>query len=351
MDNIKVSVIIPVYNVEKYLRQCLDSVINQTLKDIEIICVNDGSTDNSLKILEEYASKDNRIKIINKENGGLSSARNAGLAASEGKYIHFLDSDDYIDSKCYEKLYNKIVKFDADFCQFGFNYVNNDGKILNKTDFDEFYKNKSRVVFNCFDERQFPFRKTWGAPLRLYNKQFFIDNVREFPVGKWYEDLSTGIKGAILAKKIVCLEEHLYFYRSTPNSIMKKTSSDKKCLDILEAIKDTENILNEANLFSEFEDWFFATAFNRVSIFYYEKIKDKEIKKEFKRRAKEYFKKFDVKNIVKKYGRLYKFCPGFVHLCFRRFLLGIFSIKNHHNNIHKVITIFGLKLKIRRKQK
>jgi glycosyltransferase involved in cell wall biosynthesis len=101
----KVSIVIPVYNVEKYLRQCLDSVVNQTLKDIEIICVNDGSTDNSLQILEEYANKDDRIKIINKDNGGLSSARNAGLEIATGVYIGFVDSDDYIEIETYNEAY------------------------------------------------------------------------------------------------------------------------------------------------------------------------------------------------------------------------------------------------------
>ena len=98
----KVSVIIPVYNVEKYLRQCLDSVVNQTLKDIEIICIDDGSTDNSLNILKEYAQKDNRIKIISKKNGGLSSARNAGLKFATGEFVGFVDSDDYIERETYE---------------------------------------------------------------------------------------------------------------------------------------------------------------------------------------------------------------------------------------------------------
>ena len=110
----KVSVIIPVYNVEQYLRECLDSVVNQTLKDIEIICVNDGSTDNSLVILEEYAAKDERIKIVNKENGGLSSARNCAIPLARGEYIGFVDSDDWIDLDFYEKLYNTAKKYKAE---------------------------------------------------------------------------------------------------------------------------------------------------------------------------------------------------------------------------------------------
>ena len=111
----KVSVIIPVYNVENYLRQCLDSVVNQTLSDIEIICVDDGSTDNSGKILDEYATKDSRIKVIHKENGGYGKAMNVGLDNAIGEYIGIVEPDDYIALDMYETLYNIAKEKDLDF--------------------------------------------------------------------------------------------------------------------------------------------------------------------------------------------------------------------------------------------
>ena len=111
---VKISVIVPVYNVENYLKKCIDSIINQTFQDIEIICVNDGSTDNSRKILEEYKNKDSRIKIIDKENGGLSSARNAGIKTAEGEFLSFIDSDDWIDKTMLEKLYKNITGLNSD---------------------------------------------------------------------------------------------------------------------------------------------------------------------------------------------------------------------------------------------
>lgn len=114
IDEMKISIIIPVYNVEKYLRECLDSVLNQTLTDIEIICINDGSTDNSLQILEEYAAKDERIKIINQENKGLACARNTGINNATGKYIFFLDSDDYLLPNVISELYDNAQNFDVD---------------------------------------------------------------------------------------------------------------------------------------------------------------------------------------------------------------------------------------------
>ena len=110
----KVSIIVPVYNVGKYLSKCLDSLINQTLEDIEIICINDGSTDNSLDILKSYRTKDSRIKIIDKPNEGLSITRNLGIHSATGNYIGFIDSDDWIDLDFYEKLYSAITSNDVD---------------------------------------------------------------------------------------------------------------------------------------------------------------------------------------------------------------------------------------------
>ena len=116
----KISIIIPVYNVENYLSECLDSIISQTLKDIEIICINDGSTDNSLKILQEYKTKDNRITIIDKKNEGSGIARNLGMAGAKGEYIYFADSDDWLaDCSVLEKIYNAAEKNCLDILIFG----------------------------------------------------------------------------------------------------------------------------------------------------------------------------------------------------------------------------------------
>ena len=123
-NGIKISIIIPVYNVEDYLSQCLDSVLSQDFDDFEVICVNDGSTDNSLIILEKYAKLDSRIKIISQINGGLGSARNTGLKHANGEYVMFIDSDDYISEGSLKKIYYNAVSNNSDivifeFCQFG----------------------------------------------------------------------------------------------------------------------------------------------------------------------------------------------------------------------------------------
>lgn len=151
-----ISVIIPVYNVEKYLEQCLDSVINQNLQDIEIICVDDGSTDNSPSILEKFSSKDNRIKIFSKENGGQASARNLGIKKAKGKYIAFVDSDDFIKEDMFVKLYDVAENNNLDIamCKIAL-YDDNTGNI------DEnawYYKlgvfgNFNKKIFNHNDTR------------------------------------------------------------------------------------------------------------------------------------------------------------------------------------------------------
>lgn len=125
MNNPKVSIIMPVYNVEKYLKKCLNSLINQTLDDIEIICVNDGSTDNSDKILQEFAQKDSRIKILTQSNKGQSVARNLAIENANGEYLGFVDSDDWVDLDYFEKLYNIAIKYDCDIACAGFKRCGN----------------------------------------------------------------------------------------------------------------------------------------------------------------------------------------------------------------------------------
>jgi len=130
----KISVIIPVYNVENYLEKCLLSVMWQTFNDIEIICVNDGSTDNSRIILEKYQKRDSRIKIIDKENGGLSSARNAGMKVATGEFYSFIDSDDWIENTMLEKLYNNITSLNTDISICAVNLYDDTLQVLNKND-------------------------------------------------------------------------------------------------------------------------------------------------------------------------------------------------------------------------
>lgn len=148
----EISIILPVYNVEKYLAQCLDSIVNQTFKDFECICVNDGSTDNSLSILQKYAQKDKRFKIITQENKGLSGARNAGIKTAKSKYLTFIDSDDWVTENYLEVLYNKIEETKSDIVRASYKFyfqekntyesskIREIHKIKHNTDIERLYK-------------------------------------------------------------------------------------------------------------------------------------------------------------------------------------------------------------------
>ena len=204
MEEIKISVIIPVYNVEKYIRQCLESVINQTLKNIEIIVVNDGTKDNSMKIAEEYLS-DKRIRIINKENGGQSSARNAGMREAKGKYICFIDSDDFIEKTMMEELYNKIEETNSDVVESGISlYDNKTHKIKERENKKYSYTGKGSYLWGEY---------TTEVCNKIYKKDFLIANNIFFEEGMIHEDDLFTIRILFSTDKIEKTEKSFYYYR------------------------------------------------------------------------------------------------------------------------------------------
>ena len=209
-----VSVIVPIYNVEAYLERCVDSIINQTYKNLEIILVDDGSPDRCGEICDNYATKDSRIVVIHKENGGLSDARNAGIEKAQGEYLSFIDSDDWIEPNMIEVLYNACISNSAKMAYCGI------------CDVDENLNKKARKVFD-FDEILEPqdvlmriFESKWAchsACDKLYYYGLF-EEVR-FPFGKIYEDVATTYKCVIKAGRIVACNEILYNYFHRSNSI------------------------------------------------------------------------------------------------------------------------------------
>lgn len=211
----KITVIVPVYNVEHYLDKCLDSVIKQTYKNIEIIVVNDGSTDNSGEICQEYAQKDNRIVYIEKENGGLSDARNAGLDQMTGSYVTFVDSDDWIEQDYVETLYQKITEYQADIA-IG-NYYSFDEErsvflfhILGDSYYEKAHDNVS-IFENLYENqemRSFALISAWG---KLYKARLF-EQLR-FDIGKLGEDGYLNQKVYLLSEKVIYLNKGLYAYR------------------------------------------------------------------------------------------------------------------------------------------
>ena len=258
----KVSVIIPVYNVEKYLRQCLDSVVNQTLKDIEIICVNDGSTDNSLEILEEYASKDSRIKIITQENKGLAPARNTGIENTKGEYIFFLDSDDYLTKiEIIENLYQKALQTNADviFSKSKVVTEGNDLRISNKSQSMDNWLNVDipEILQITFDN----FKKyinyipcvAWG---KLYKSNFIkLNNIKFIDNHSLFEDNGFWIKILACLPLIAELYEDSICYRLRADSISNLINNIRIKYDNLKAvIEDAVDFIME-NSYIQYKDF------------------------------------------------------------------------------------------------
>ena len=218
-----ISVIIPVYNVEKYLEKCINSVINQTYKNLEIILVNDGSTDNCPNICDEFAKKDSRIRVIHKQNGGLSSARNAGLDIANGQYIGFVDSDDYIHTEMYQKLYEALISQNADLSICSYEEVTEKGKSI-----DGFSPIKDEILDANNALLKLNQEKFWYYVVvytKLYNKNIFKD-IR-FPESKINEDQFIVHEVFYNCKKIVTIPNKLYYYVQRNGSITKSKKTIK----------------------------------------------------------------------------------------------------------------------------
>lgn len=220
----KVSVIIPVYNTEKYLRKCLNSVINQTLEEIEIICVDDGSTDNSLKILKEYAKKDNRIKVVKQNNSNAGVARNSGLNISNGEYVFFLDSDDWIDESCLLKSYTKAQKSKSDIVIFAYDQYDDRNK---KITFKQSIAEKYLTDFSPSAYKDDLFTITNPAAwTKLFRTKLIKDNNICFNSCKTCNDLSFTYIAMICSEKISCLQDVLIHYRT--NQTMNLSSGTNR---------------------------------------------------------------------------------------------------------------------------
>ena len=237
----KISIIVPVYQVEKYIRQCIDSILAQTFTDFELILVDDGSKDNSGKICDEYAEKDKRIRVIHKENDGLSDARNKGLDNASGNYFMFVDSDDYIAPNMAECLYKKISEAKADIAACNYRYVFEDGKKDFSTENKAEVINANEIFYNRKNERNYGF---WTiACNKLYKREKFKS--LRFRFGKYHEDEFWANDIYQMDIKAVTISESLYYYRQRGNSIMGNKNI-RKCFDIIEAFEERINVyLNE----------------------------------------------------------------------------------------------------------
>lgn len=250
---IKVSVIIPVYNTEIYLKQCLESAINQTLKDIEIICVNDGSTDNSLEILNQYKEKDSRIIIINQENKGLSRARNEAIKIAEGKYIHFLDSDDfYYENYALEKLYKNMIENNLDILFFDIiNFYEKTGEKIkyqsNRLKENIIYNGK-KILENYLVNEVISSSNCY----KIFKKELF--NYVDYKPNIYFEDGELLLRILSFSNKIMAIRDIFLCIRERENSIT--TSFKEKYIDSLIKIFETIDKIEENSISENDKDFY-----------------------------------------------------------------------------------------------
>lgn len=236
----KISIIVPVYNVECYVEDCIKSILNQTFKDFELILVNDGSTDKSRYICEKYAQKDNRIKVINKANGGQADARNVGINLAMGKYVGFIDSDDTIDSTMFETLYNLCEYNDADISTCRLKLI----KMDDNEKYDKQYTNSIQLLTN-----KEAIKLTYDGKLsgyspcnKLYKSELF--NEIKFPKGRIYEDASVLYKLYMKSNRIVFIDKPLYNYIRRVGSTTNRPFSQSR-LDIVDMFKEKYDFMND----------------------------------------------------------------------------------------------------------
>ena len=349
----KISIIIPVYNVEKYLHQSLDSVVNQTLKDIEIICVDDCSTDGSYDILQEYASKDDRFVVLKQEtNQGPGVARNRGLDTAKGEYIMFLDPDDWYELDACELCYNQITKNNNDLVLFGHNqYIQNSGKIkyIDKM-ISPFSKYKHLPVIKLDDVSE-NFIITSYTVMYIYKKDFLIKNNIRYPGFKNFEDHVFYTKVIMCADSISIIDKPLYYYRINKKSstyTMNNQHNDiyyvKK--SILEDIQNHKISLNK-----KIAIYVYTIKSSLYWLKHYPRM-FKGIEKDFYESVRKIFLMMDA-DFIKKYVRdkidykaYSKYRKILKYNClqykFVNFIQKIFSMEN--NGDYKIITIFGIKI-------
>ncbi|SFL66609.1 Glycosyltransferase involved in cell wall bisynthesis [Methanobrevibacter olleyae] len=292
---VKVSVIVPVYNVEKYLKECLDSIINQTLKDIEIICIDDGSTDNSLSILESYAEKDDRIKIISQENQGQGVARNTGLDNAVGNYIYFIDSDDFLELNALEELYNIAYEKSLDFVLFQLiNLDDETNEYYTITDYDmpDIANLVKDNVFNYEDLDHLIFKMAVSPVNKLYNRDFINNAGARFPERLIFEDNVFFWEVLFNAKRIYFVQKHYYKRRRHSSSVTGLANI--KFVDTLKIHNLIFDIFKKYNLFNKFKKKLFNKKI-RLANYRFSQVNNKikpiffdEVKKDFEEMVEEY---------------------------------------------------------------
>lgn len=339
MDNAETtfSIIVPVYNVKKYLKECLDSIVNQTFKDFEVICINDGSTDDSLKILEEYALNDKRITVITQENQGPGAARNRALDIAQGKYTLFVDPDDWIELNALETLYNAAEKFGANIVQFDYESYDEKTKRARSVNFYELARKKFGL--NLSKKPYFRWEEVsdslfYTCDMAVWNKLFLTKYIKEndikFGTTKKGEDNIFVIKSYILSPLIYSIDETLYHYRLRIGSVVNSASEELNH-DIFENIKVVKDFLKERNLLDSLMDDFYK--YKLLWCIQYYKCLPRGTEKKYLEKCKEVFTEQEYKVFLKSIKQMQM-----------SFLEKVFSVKNTKLAAKKckVLTVLGL---------
>ena len=270
-----ISVIVPIYNVEKYLDQCIESIVNQTYRNLEIILVDDGSPDDCPQKCEQWAQKDSRIKVVHKENAGLGFARNSGLDIAQGRYVMFIDSDDYIDVKMIETLYQQIDDEDVVYC--GLSRVYPDGTIeaveslYGRETFEQpdiVDKILLRMLGNTpeKDDKKLFYMSVWHA---LYSNDLIQNRHIRFPSEREFmcEDIAFHVEFLCCATKAKCISDNLYYYRYNPNSLSTKVDPTRfsRIKDMHRKLVDMLSARMEKERFQEIEaGWFLSLSRGQI---------------------------------------------------------------------------------------
>lgn len=260
----KLSIIIPVYNVEQYLPKCLDSILNQSFKDLEVICVNDGSTDNSLDILKEYKSKDNRVVILDKENEGSGVARNCAIDIAKGEYIYFVDSDDWLEDNALETMIHKADELNTDILIFGgLSYYEDIGKAGGYSK-DKLPLKYFDRIFSSKDIKSDIFKFPSTAWTKLYKKDFLIKNNIRFQHIKVGQDQLPFFHSMIIAERIAILPENLYCYRKNRKGAVTAVKK-KKNFSPIYVFYGIEELLEKLSKIDEYKYIFVNRYFSKAT--------------------------------------------------------------------------------------
>ena len=242
----QISVIVPVYNVESFLRKCLDSIMQQSFQDFEVIIVDDGSTDSSGSIAQEYVKEYANVQMITQENGGLGAARNTGISAAKGEFLLFVDSDDTIDKNTLQVLMDTVNSTNADLVIFDFLSEDLHGNVTQISE-ECVQKNSDATLSQC-PQLLLDWPASWN---KFYHRKLFIDTEIRFPKKVWYEDFRTTPKILTLASHIEYVNKPFYHYLQRPGSIMRSANVDRN-KEIIDAFDDLVNYFKEHKLFDAY---------------------------------------------------------------------------------------------------